>query len=243
MPSLPSSPEENFHDCCAIRPPTSGRLHALRQVRRGVQAHPLGHRPRRDSRAGISISPSGSCPTGCRRSIAWTFSPRTTERLLSQIQGRTYANIFGLVERFIAAKVLDVSRDHWLGDQNGAGGAGALRGRGDQAPGAVPPHRAHVRRGHARRLHVRAGAECRRVGRALEVHLGGAGADLPHRALRAGALSREHRGGRPTCPSSGRTCSSTTGKRNRSTRSSTSWSGCARTRSSRRKRAMRRWTT
>jgi DNA-binding Lrp family transcriptional regulator len=29
----------------------------------------------------------------------------------------TYANIFGLVERFIAAKVLDVSRAHWLGDQ------------------------------------------------------------------------------------------------------------------------------
>jgi len=38
-------------------------------------------------------------------------------RLLSQIQGRTYANIFGLVERFINAKVLEVSRDHWLGDQ------------------------------------------------------------------------------------------------------------------------------
>jgi hypothetical protein len=39
------------------------------------------------------------------------------KRLMSQIQGRTYANIFGLVERFIAAKVLEVSRDHWLGDQ------------------------------------------------------------------------------------------------------------------------------
>lgn len=38
-------------------------------------------------------------------------------RLLSQIQGRTYAYIFGLVERFINAKVLEVSRDHWLGDQ------------------------------------------------------------------------------------------------------------------------------
>ena len=35
----------------------------------------------------------------------------------SQIQGRSYANIFGLVERFIAAKVLEVSREHWLGDQ------------------------------------------------------------------------------------------------------------------------------
>ena len=39
-------------------------------------------------------------------------------RLLAQIQGRSYANIFGLVERFIGAKILEVSRDHWLGDQN-----------------------------------------------------------------------------------------------------------------------------
>ena len=39
-------------------------------------------------------------------------------RLMSQILGRTYANMFGLVERFIAAKVLDVSREHALGDQN-----------------------------------------------------------------------------------------------------------------------------
>ncbi|HZX24579.1 MAG TPA: hypothetical protein VFF18_13670 [Woeseiaceae bacterium] len=39
------------------------------------------------------------------------------KRLVSQIQGRSYANIFGLVERFINAKILEVSRDHWLGDQ------------------------------------------------------------------------------------------------------------------------------
>ena len=38
-------------------------------------------------------------------------------RLLGQVQGRTYANMFGLVERFIGAKMLEVSRDHWLGDQ------------------------------------------------------------------------------------------------------------------------------
>ena len=38
-------------------------------------------------------------------------------RLLSQVQGRSYAYIFGLVERFIGAKVLDLSRDHALGDQ------------------------------------------------------------------------------------------------------------------------------
>jgi hypothetical protein len=38
-------------------------------------------------------------------------------RFLSQVQGRTYANIFGLVERFINAKVLEISADHWFGDQ------------------------------------------------------------------------------------------------------------------------------
>jgi len=45
--------------------------------------------------------------------------PLTAEdrRLLSQIQGRTYANVFGLVERFINAKVLELSRTHWLSDQ------------------------------------------------------------------------------------------------------------------------------
>ncbi len=38
-------------------------------------------------------------------------------RLVSQIQGRTYAKMFGLVERFIGAKIAEVTRDHWLGDQ------------------------------------------------------------------------------------------------------------------------------
>jgi hypothetical protein len=36
---------------------------------------------------------------------------------VSQIQGRTYANIFGLVERFINAKVLELGQHHVLGDQ------------------------------------------------------------------------------------------------------------------------------
>jgi len=38
-------------------------------------------------------------------------------RLLSQIQGRTYANMFALCERFIGAKILEISHEHWLGDQ------------------------------------------------------------------------------------------------------------------------------
>jgi hypothetical protein len=45
------------------------------------------------------------------------FLTNEDRRLLSQIQGRTYANVFGLVERFINAKILEVSRDHVLGDQ------------------------------------------------------------------------------------------------------------------------------
>jgi hypothetical protein len=39
------------------------------------------------------------------------------QRFLSQIQGRTYANMFGFVERFIVAKILEITRNHWLGDQ------------------------------------------------------------------------------------------------------------------------------
>ena len=39
------------------------------------------------------------------------------KRFVSQIQGRTYANIFGLVERFINAKVLELSNVYRLGDQ------------------------------------------------------------------------------------------------------------------------------
>jgi hypothetical protein len=38
-------------------------------------------------------------------------------RFMTQVQGRTYANMFGLVERYIGAKMMEVSRDHWLGDQ------------------------------------------------------------------------------------------------------------------------------
>jgi hypothetical protein len=38
--------------------------------------------------------------------------------LLSQVQGRTYANIFGLVERFISAKMCEMGRSHSLGDQS-----------------------------------------------------------------------------------------------------------------------------
>ncbi|HUG21852.1 hypothetical protein [Piscinibacter sp.] len=56
-------------------------------------------------------------PSGLSLVNELPFLTNADKRLLSQVQGRTYANIFGLVERFIGAKMLEVSRDHWLGDQ------------------------------------------------------------------------------------------------------------------------------
>ena len=56
-------------------------------------------------------------PDGLSLVDAFTTLSSSETRLVSQIQGRTYANMFGLVERFINAKVLELSHDHWLGDQ------------------------------------------------------------------------------------------------------------------------------
>ncbi len=56
-------------------------------------------------------------PDGLSLADAFTTLSAEEKRFVSQIQGRTYANIFGLVERFINAKVLELSHDHWFGDQ------------------------------------------------------------------------------------------------------------------------------
>jgi len=56
-------------------------------------------------------------PDGLSLADAFTTLSADEKRFVSQIQGRTYANVFGLVERFINAKVLDLSHDHWFGDQ------------------------------------------------------------------------------------------------------------------------------
>ena len=57
-------------------------------------------------------------PDGLSRVNELDFLSPADKRLMSQIQGRSYANIFGLAERFIAAKVMEVSRGHSLGDQD-----------------------------------------------------------------------------------------------------------------------------
>lgn len=56
-------------------------------------------------------------PDGLSQVDRIPFLNNDERRFLSQIQGRTYANMFGLVERFIAAKMLEVSRDHCFGEQ------------------------------------------------------------------------------------------------------------------------------
>jgi hypothetical protein len=56
-------------------------------------------------------------PDALSRVDRLAFLSADEARLLSQIQGRTYAYVFGLVERFISAKMLDQGRAHVFGDQ------------------------------------------------------------------------------------------------------------------------------
>jgi hypothetical protein len=56
-------------------------------------------------------------PDGLTRVGRLGFLSPAERRLLGQVQGRTYANMFGLVERFIGAKMLELTRHHWFGDQ------------------------------------------------------------------------------------------------------------------------------
>lgn len=56
-------------------------------------------------------------PDGISKNDSLEFLSNGEKRFLSQIQGRTYANMFGFVERFIVAKILEITQDHWLGDQ------------------------------------------------------------------------------------------------------------------------------
>jgi hypothetical protein len=56
-------------------------------------------------------------PSGLSKVDTLEFLDAGERRFLSQVQGRTYAYMFGLVERFIAPKMLQTSSQHWLGDQ------------------------------------------------------------------------------------------------------------------------------
>lgn len=56
-------------------------------------------------------------PDGITFIDSFDFLESQEKVFLSQIQGRTYANMFGFVERFITAKILEQTKDFWLGDQ------------------------------------------------------------------------------------------------------------------------------
>ena len=56
-------------------------------------------------------------PDGLSEVHRLPFLDARERRLMSQVQGRTYANMFGMIERFVGAKMLEVGRDHALGDQ------------------------------------------------------------------------------------------------------------------------------
>jgi hypothetical protein len=56
-------------------------------------------------------------PDGLSLADAFTTLSGDEKRFVSQVQGGTYANVFGLVERFINAKILELTHDYWLGDQ------------------------------------------------------------------------------------------------------------------------------
>lgn len=56
-------------------------------------------------------------PPGLSLAGELDFLSPEDRRLLSQVQGRTYAYMFGLVERYIGAKVMERGRQHSLGDQ------------------------------------------------------------------------------------------------------------------------------
>ncbi|HEX5460441.1 MAG TPA: diiron oxygenase [Steroidobacteraceae bacterium] len=57
-------------------------------------------------------------PDGLSQVDRLTFLSAQEARLLSQIEGRTYACVFGLVERFISTKMLDQGRARAFGDQD-----------------------------------------------------------------------------------------------------------------------------
>jgi hypothetical protein len=56
-------------------------------------------------------------PDGLSKVQELEFLTPEGKRYLTQIQGRTYAHMFHMAERFVNTKVLEISRDHWLGNQ------------------------------------------------------------------------------------------------------------------------------
>ena len=56
-------------------------------------------------------------PDGLSKIGELSFLRPAEARFLSQVQGRTYANMFGLVERYIGAKTIEIGKGYALDDQ------------------------------------------------------------------------------------------------------------------------------
>jgi hypothetical protein len=56
-------------------------------------------------------------PDGISKIDQLDFLNKDESRILSQIQGRTYANMFGFVERFITVKIFEITQNQWLDDE------------------------------------------------------------------------------------------------------------------------------
>jgi hypothetical protein len=56
-------------------------------------------------------------PDGLSMADRLAFLTPAEKRFLSQVQGRTYANMFGLVERYIGVKTLELAKSHAMDDQ------------------------------------------------------------------------------------------------------------------------------
>jgi hypothetical protein len=65
-------------------------------------------------------------PDGLTKIDQFNFLSADEKNYISQIQGRTYANIFGLVERFVNALALNLSRPFFR-QPSGAGSIGSVR--------------------------------------------------------------------------------------------------------------------
>ena len=90
-------------------PPYARCIEASRRVRWEIDAHVIRGRRFDTSRKFL--------PDGLSKVRDLPFLSAEEARFLSQIQGRTYANVFGLVERYIGLKTLDLAKAHGAGDQ------------------------------------------------------------------------------------------------------------------------------
>lgn len=72
----------------------------------------------RDVIQGRSFDPSHKfLPDALSQAASMRFLSDDERIFFSQVQGRTYANLFGLVERWVNAKVIELSKRHLFGDQ------------------------------------------------------------------------------------------------------------------------------